>query len=665
MSTTMRILGWKAKGLRCPDHEINCRDEQGRPHGVTLIQMPNGTGKTTTLSLLRAALSGNARHFDRSEVLEYQKRASDKPNGSFELALEYNTKLLTIIMEFDFDAGRIFYRSTHGPGQRNDFEPPRELLPFMNEKFVNFYVFDGELAEALLDANETHAEEAVETLFQVHLLQDIEFKIEKYWQKMTQNRTAKDVRGYTRRRNNLAAWSRRLKKVRAEKASLEKELFDHTQALEIQHKRYHLEISKEGERAHQKQIAEQAVADSTRRVEETSKGVLDQMRNPHALSPSIAKRMLEFKSGLDRVKLPESAAREFFEELSEESECICGRPIDGEISIHIRKRAQNYLGSDDVSVLNDIKSAVIDAVGDSLEQPERDLDQNIGVLSRQIKQLNSEENTRDEIDRAAEIADPEVRRAKEYRDDLMKRVSDAESKLEKYEGKDLSVQFERIETVHLQQVYSPETLSEGVKHLEEKVAEAADTLNMLRKKNILKAIMQEAHSSASKAITEEIRDETNQLIAKLLPHNDIRIESIKGCLRLLGKRRGSVGETLSVGYAFLSTLFHRSKYHELPFVVDSPANPIDFEVRDTIGELVPKLSGQFIAFMISSERERFLSGIEKAAESKIQYVTMFRKGVSHLETAAASVSTCEQTADGFRVTGREFFNEFQLDKEEG
>lgn len=665
MPTTMRILGWKAKGLRCPDHEIDCRDEQGRPHGITLIQMPNGTGKTTTLSLLRAALSGNARDFNPSEVLEYQKRASDEPNGSFELTLEYNSKLLTIIMEFDFDLGKIFYRSTHGTGQKNDFEPPRELLRFMDKRFVNFYVFDGELAEALLDSDKTHAQQAVETLFQVHLLEDMGFKVENYWERITQDRTAKDVKGYTRRRNKLMAWHRRLKNVKADKIRLEKELSEHRDALEIQKKKYDLEINKETERANQRKIAEQAVADSTRRVDESSKGILDQMRNPHALSASIANRMLEFKSGLDRVKLPESAAREFFEELSEESECICGRPINDEISIHIRERSRHYLGSDDVSILNDIKSAVTDAVGDSLQQPERELNQSIEILSSQIKQLNSEENARDEIERAAATADPEVRRAKEFRDDLTKRVSDAESKLERYEGKDVSVDFDHIERVNLHQVYSPETLGKGVKHFEQRVAEAADTLNMLSKKNILKAIIEEAHGFASKAIKEEIRDEANQLIAKLLPHNDIRIESIDGCLRLLGRSRGSVGETLSVGYAFLSTLFHRSKYHELPFVVDSPANPIDFDVRDTIGELVPKLSGQFIAFMISSERERFLPGIERVAESEIQYITMFRKGVSHLETSAASVSTCEQTVDGFRVTSRDFFNEFQLDKEEG
>ena len=77
-------------------------------------------------------------------------------------------------------------------------------------------------------------------------------------------------------------------------------------------------------------------------------------------------------------------------------------------------------------------------------------------------------------------------------------------------------------------------------------------------------------------------------IEQLMPHNDIRISEIDGCLRLDNQSGGSVGETLSVAYAFLSTLFHRSDQHQLPFVVDSPANPIDLAIRPNIGALVPR-----------------------------------------------------------------------------
>lgn len=52
-----------------------------------------------------------------------------------------------------------------------------------------------------------------------------------------------------------------------------------------------------------------------------------------------------------------------------------------------------------------------------------------------------------------------------------------------------------------------------------------------------------------------------------------------------------------------------SQIRYVAFVVDSPANPIGFDLRTNIGELAPKLTGQFIAFMISSEREKFLTSL--------------------------------------------------------
>lgn len=60
MAETLQIVKWKAEGFRCPDHEIIFLGEDDKIRPVTLIQMPNGTGKTTTLELLRAALSGSA-----------------------------------------------------------------------------------------------------------------------------------------------------------------------------------------------------------------------------------------------------------------------------------------------------------------------------------------------------------------------------------------------------------------------------------------------------------------------------------------------------------------------------------------------------------------------------------------------------------------------------
>ena len=100
-------------------------------------------------------------------------------------------------------------------------------------------------------------------------------------------------------------------------------------------------------------------------------------------------------------------------------------------------------------------------------------------------------------------------------------------------------------------------------------------------------------------------------------------------------------------------------------MVDSPANPIDNDIRANIGQLVPSLTGQFIAFMISSERGRFLESLRRASTGDIQYITVFRKSVRHLAEKAVSNRATTTTRDGLVVHDAKFFDEFQLDSEEG
>ena len=87
-------------------------------------------------------------------------------------------------------------------------------------------------------------------------------------------------------------------------------------------------------------------------------------------------------------------------------------------------------------------------------------------------------------------------------------------------------------------------------------------------------------------------------------------------------------------------------------------------MRPKIGELIPNLSGQFIAFTISSERARFIEPLKGASNTEIQFITLFRKGSEELKRAAYEKGTVLETSDGLNVEGEDFFNEFQLEEEE-
>jgi hypothetical protein len=666
MATILRILGWTAEGLRCPDHDINCCDAGGNPFAVSLIQMPNGTGKTTTLSLLRAALSGAGADgsWETAKVREYRKKGSTCPTGTFALRLALNGKRLTIAMDFDFEAGRIEFRTTFGSGQESGFRPPLELRRFMSEDFVSFFVFDGELAENLLSRRHTDAQKAVESLFQVHLLGRMAGKVSEYWDDKTRDVTAKDDRGYTRRKNLLDKWKHRLDALEAQKTDLEQSIRTTSGLLKRQKERYDQQIAKEEKRGQEINGAEKTVSDLKDAVRDGARKVLEEMRGPHALSAIFANEMYELKTGLDRVKLPESAAREFFEELAAENECVCGRPIDQDVRVIIRTRAQQYLGSDDVSLLNMMKSSIADVVGESRDRPAIVLATDIGDLSGLVDRLNTANNELDLLHQAAERSDPDVMKAKQEIDLLQDKLAKSQKELDKFNGRDEKLHADRIKNTDPERVFSIQSVRDAVDRLEDEFAEVTNTLALREKRDTLKSILEAAHRKSRAALASEIRDEANENIGQLMPYNDIRIDEIDRCLILRGQSGGSVGETLSVGYAFLSTLFNRAEQHQLPFVVDSPANPIDFEIRSKIGELVPKLTGQFIAFMISSEREKFLAGVKKTSPHPIHYMTIFRKGATPHETRAQGDATCVTTSDGYMVMDEQFFNEFQLDTEE-
>ena len=666
MPTTMNILGWKAKGLRCPDHELTCCDFNGDPLPTTLIQMPNGTGKTTTLSLLRAALSGDAKSapWSKSRILEFQKRDNPAPDGTFELRLLLNDKRVTIVMEFDFENGRVYYKTTRGHGQVQGFDPPVEFRRFMRKDFVKFYVFDGELADNILSRDHTDAEQAVESLFQTHLLEFMKRKISDYWDNQTRGVTAKDRTGFTRRKNRTEKWRSRLANLKKQKAEYRGELVAVLDDLRRQKLLYDSAIKNETDRASRVRDAEDKVDEFHRDVHESAQSILDAIREPQAISAVFATAMYELKDGLDRVKLPESAAREFFEELADEDYCVCGRPIDDQIKGAIRERAQQYLGSDDVALLNNMKGAIDEAVGQTRGRASQLLSREIDSLTALVGEELKAGNQLDELRLEAERSDPNVMRAKKEIDRLEEEEIRLRGELERFAGKDERVNLDRIGHVDPERIFSIDTVREGVAIVEDQFDEVRNTLNLRRKRDILNSIISKAHVKSRAHIAAEIKDDANDRIAELMPDNRIRVEKIDRCIILKDQATGSAGENLSIGYAFLATLFNRAGEHQLPFVVDSPANPIDYDIRPQIARLAPILTHQFIAFLISSERERFVPSLVKASGKDIKYITLFRKGVSRHEEKAQRIPSCIESTDGYLVVDEHFFAEFQLDIED-
>jgi len=663
MAIDLRIAGWEASGLRCPDHSISLLANETSCYPVSLIQMPNGTGKTTTLNLLRAALGGEpikepwdaekVRSFRKTEAWRHLPEHQDS-EGRFQVRLLYNGARLTFTLNFDFEDGRVDFSTTLQSGMKRGFHPPRELERFLKLDFVHFFVFDGELANLLIDSSHTDAETAIDDLFQLKNFNLISTRVREYWEHEVQGRTALGEKGVRQRTNTVKKLRERIAELERIREQKEKEFAGSTKRLKEIESEFDEGLKAQATQQESLRQANQDLALARRGIDEQTAKIVLALKSPCSVSHIFALELLDFKQGLDRAKLPESAAKEFFSELAEEDLCVCGRPLDSESRRALVERAQAYLGSEDVALLNAIKGQISDHVGDEPGAPEHAMQTQIDRLHEYSREAVQLRTLRDRIESDAAGGDPTLQRVADEIRELRDNISSLKRALQSFDDPTDSLRDENTVGITI--------LKRRLTDAEKMLAEVTNTLELRKKRDIVLKVLEAAYSESRAALSKEITAEANKRIDNLMPDNRIRIARIDGSLKLEGQEAGSTGENLSVAYAFLSTLFSGSE-HSLPFIVDSPANPIDLKVRRQVAPLIPQLCDQFVAFTISTERAGFLDPLEEVA-GYINYLTMFRKGNAEYEERASAQAEVVKTGDGVLVEGRDFFRSFHLETQD-
>ncbi|EAZ89972.1 AAA family ATPase [Crocosphaera chwakensis] len=535
----IEIISWECKGLRCPDMEINLMSGENPAH-VALIQMPNGTGKTTILSLIRAALTRELSNWDAEKIKSYRRHGDNNPQGSFTLNLQIDNEFLTFKLMFNFEEGIV------------------DSLPSYS-------------------------------------IEDLESKINYY---LSQN----------------------------------------------QHLHEKLE-QKEKDLIYANEKVKTDVAE-----------LMDKIRKPQLLHLKFRESLIELKDKFDKAELPEKASRQFFIDLCNEKDCICGRELNDEIREIIKQRANLYLSNETAGFLNSLKSDI-----------KRDLLSDDNGTEKSFK--NSVDNLQD-IKDYQQLIDDEIEylkqeminngnnEVKEWKEELDKKTKEKnriESELEEIEREP----SHRDDQKYYEKTNCLKALKQWLEDEEIKLAEISNTIEMRQKKEILQKILKLAKTKANNNLRESIRNKCNQKLEKILYRDPISISDINHSITLKGQKAASMGQTLSVGYIFLTTLLSEGQ-HQFPLLVDSPANSIDITVRREIGQIIPSLCKQFIAFTISSEREGFTYTLANNADN-IKFLTVFRKTetTKQLEQALPSKGVIDNK-NCVIIEGKEYFNNFDL-----
>jgi DNA sulfur modification protein DndD len=595
----VRILGWTYKNIRgMRDAEITLGEP---PAQWTLIQMPNGTGKTTTLNLMRLTLSG--------EKVDSQVVRSFRPDditgeGEFKLRLTIDGDNCWLYLKFNFVDGTVQHFTSRASIASGGFESGRRLKhnlqDLLTPAFTRLFVFDGELAKSIRDLSKDEASQAIRTLYRIDRIGQLKAAAQRILT-TEQEANVRTERGLGNIAGRLKTAESKLASLNLRKKALEKSRAELSLRISTLDAKMRERISSSSDLRKRLEEVTTKRADISANLQNLTTQVADISRNPAAIAQVVQDRLHELAARLQQLKLPKTISSEFFRELALASECICGRPIGASEKVQIEARASEYLGENQVAVINAMKDALRHSVADP--NVLIGLVDEIKVAMRQRKEADHE------FDRLCaereEQGDEEV-------EAIRLELESCRSTFEDHEGAFAAL----TATSKVDQQNYGVDWTGNIALCEKQVVEARDALSTATKTMRLmqqSTFVQETLAAVEKTAYERLRDRvqasTNAKLATLIPGEGIRVSQIGSSLllssdSLASKESVSEGQGLAVAYAFLASLFEDAPYR-LPFVVDSPAVSLDTLVRREVADLIPDLFGQAIFFVISSEREGF------------------------------------------------------------
>lgn len=607
----MSILELEYKNIRkISSLQISFRNDTGGVIKNNFVMMANGTGKTTTMTLIKGLLDGSAKNWPVDYVKSFAPTTTTGDKGEFSITVKFDEKQYKYFLSLDYVNG-IAKIETQAPpkGRETGLLLPTAIKGIFTPEFVSRFVFDGEQAKKSMDRTSNEADETIRYLYRLDELDEI---LAMNMNILTEIQNAEG--GSTGTRGSLSNLRSRQKKVRDHIASLEKKQKQlngdiarfSQEKIEKEKRRQELDKNYEALNKEKNEvIAEQEKNRGNVDVKITE--IVSLVKTPYLVSEGLCNRMYEFGDAMKKLKLPKSSSKDFFTELAYAEKCVCDRCIGEKERDAILKNAERYLGSDHQAVLNNIKSVLM---GSTYDERLVAAFEELGKLQEQKTRLNA--RFADVEDKLIKAGGPQVEQLQSEIEVLIGQISSAQTQLKIIESKD-----EDDETLTEENNLHKARRADA--EYEVKIASTTKTNAALRKKNVVQDLVNEIKTQATAALKEEIIKKANDKISRVIKDDYIEIESIDGYIKLKDREGASDGQTLSIGYCFLGTLFEEAEL-EFPFVIDSPTGKMDFDKRQAVADIIPVVFNQMIAFVQSAEVKCFADRFYKNTDT--QYLTI-------------------------------------------
>ena len=580
------------------------------------VMMANGTGKTTIIQLIKGTLDGSAVSWSSEKIREFAPTTISADFGEFSLTVKFDNKQYKYILGLNYKNGTAKIETVVLPrGRENGLRLPEALKGIFTPEFVSRFVFDGEQAKKSMDRTSNEAEETIRYLYRLDELDAILVMNRKI---LSDIQTAEGgSKGSNSSISNL-----RTRKEAVEKAIVRLENEQRTLNSELSIFRAQLKDKQDNvnELHEQFNVLNQEKNELIKEAEENKGRISTQVnellaliKSPYLLNEAFSSRMLELGQGMQKLKLPKNSSKDFFVELANAAKCVCDRCIGDAERRAILKNADRYLGGDQQAVLNIIKGCLVESNYDSSAQ---NAFNTLCELRKQEENINKRATINEE--KLLKAGGDKAERLQSEINELLGRIAVAQNNLERIESKDeFDEKLDEQNNLHRAKL--------ALDDYEKKIASATRTNNALRKKETVEKIILSIKEKATDALKDEIISKTNEKIKTVITDDNIEIENIDRYIKLRDRNGASEGQTLSIGYCFLGTLFEDAEL-EFPFIIDSPTGKMDFDKRKAVASIIPKVFNQMIAFVQSAEVDRFADRFYKKENTQFLTVEASKDG---------------------------------------
>jgi DNA sulfur modification protein DndD len=609
------------------DFGVNVTERQ-----ICLVQMPNGTGKSTIIELISACLTGEKLSHERVRALQEIDGVNEK--GAFELRLlvsdpEANGGApLDIHMDLDFTTETCEYRTLKNiqSGLEFGWAPPDALRPFLNSRCVDVFVFKGDRVLNLLDSARNDAEASIKAFFGFSAVEDLLVAIDQDFanRNIGNGKTDNTV---TRRRNDLQKWNNHLVSLRSELETLRARRREADNGLSDKRDRYTEIVSRH--KRFEAEIARltEEISSAKAELSISSSRALGALRNPIFVQNAIGELLSRLKSNLDTLKLPGTSV-EFFRELTQQENCVCDRPMVETARQAVLANASGYLSDDHVIIVNGIKKDVetfsIRAGGQrqddlfvALENSAIDLRRKEQELVRVNSQL-LEESTDEERN-----AIQDLERALHDVGEIDARITELTVESDVSVSVAMKGEPDFCRNIRL--------VEKVVNEKERALAESQDTVREFNAKETLKRILVESAKNALDELGKRLAVSSNKTLEGILPAGTpLKILSVKKNITLgytsgsqeRTQTQASGGQNVAVAYSFSMAVLEKSGAL-FPLVVDHPVTALQESARREMAASLSRLCHQFVGFVIDTEKPGFLEALH-ASGVPLKFFTIYR-----------------------------------------